>query len=85
MNLKPVKARLAAFWAALRPWVLVRLHQPSTYAGLVVKLAAIAGLTVTDSFVGQAAEVIAVVIGAALVAHDADAKNRPDDTDKAGA
>ena len=85
MSMQSVKARLVAFWRALKPWVLIRLHQPSTYAGLVVKLAAIAGLTVTDSFAGQAAEVIAVVIGAALVAHDSGAKDRPDDTDKAGA
>lgn len=82
---KRLRDRLAVFWRALRPWVLLRLHQPSTYVGLVVKLAAIAGLTVTDSAAGQIAEVIAVVIGAALVGYDHGAKDRPDDTDQAGA
>lgn len=82
---KRLRDRLAAFWRALRPWVLLRLRQPSTYVGLVVKLAAIAGLTVTDSAAGQIAEVIAVVIGAALVGYDQGAKDRPDDTDQAGA
>jgi len=85
MTLRTAKARLAAFWAALKPWVLVRLHQPSTYAGLIVKVAALVGLTITDSAVGQIAEVLAVVAGAALVAYDPGAKSRPDDTDSAGA
>jgi hypothetical protein len=43
------------------------------------------GLTITDSAVGQIAEVLAVVAGAALVAYDPGAKSRPDDTDSAGA
>jgi hypothetical protein len=85
MKLAALRARLGAFWRALRPWVLVRLRQPSTYAGLVMKLAAIAGLTVTDSAAGQIAEVVAVLVGAGLVAYDPGAKDRPDDSDQAGA
>lgn len=77
------KQRLRRFWLAFKPWLLLRLRQPSTYVGLIVKLAAIVGLTVTDSGAGQAAEVLAVLIGAALVAWDSTPKL--DDTDQAGA
>lgn len=69
MNLPP---RLAKFWAALKPWVLLRLRQPSTYAGLILKLAALAGWVVTDSTVSHVAEALAVVAGALMVAYDED-------------
>lgn len=65
MNCPP---RLVRFWHALKPWVLARLSQPSTYAGLIIKVCAIAGWVVTDNAVGQVAELLAAVAGAALVA-----------------
>lgn len=77
------KARIALFWATLKPWVLLRLRQPSTYVGLLMKVSAIVGLTMTDSAIGQAAELIAVLVGAALVAYDQTPK--PDESDRAGA
>ena len=77
--------RLRAFWRAMLPWVLLRLRQPSTYVGLVVKVAALFGLAITDSAAGQLSEVIAVVIGAGLVAWDQGGPQRPDESDKAGA
>lgn len=79
------QARLRAFWRAMLPWILVRLHQPSTYVGLVVKVAGLFGLALTDSAAGQVAEVVAVVMGAGLVAWDSNAGRRPDESDKAGA
>lgn len=79
------QARLRAFWRAMLPWILVRLHQPSTYVGLVVKVGGLFGLVLTDSAAGQVAEVIAVVMGAGLVAWDSTAGQRPDESDKAGA
>lgn len=78
-----MNARLTRFWSALKPWVLIRLRQPSTYAGLLLKLGAIAGLTMTDSAVGQLAELLAVLVGAGLVAYDQTPKG--DGTDGAGA
>jgi hypothetical protein len=81
----PIKARLRAFWRALLPWVLIRLRQPTTYAGLVVKVAALLGLAITDSTAGQLAEVVAVLVGAGLVAWDQKAARRPDESDQAGA
>ena len=72
MKLPP---RLAKFWAALKPWVILRLRQPSTYAGVILKLAAIAGWTVTDSTAAHAAEALAVLAGALLVAYD---EGKPD-------
>jgi len=82
-----IRPRVSAFWRALKPWVLLRLRQPTTYAGLIVKIAALAGLAVTDSSAGQIAEVVAVLVGAALVAYDQGGgdRHRPDDSDKAGA
>lgn len=65
-----MNARLRRFWDTLKPWLLIRLRQPSTYAGLLVKVSAIVGLTLTDSAVGQLAEILAVLVGAALVAWD---------------
>lgn len=79
-----LRQRAGAFWRALKPWVLLRLRQPTTYAGLIVKVAALAGLVVTDSTAGQIAEVVAVLVGAGLVAYD-QGNHRPDETDKAGA
>ena len=64
------RTRAAAFWRALKPWLLLRLRQSSTYAGLVVKLAGLAGFAVTDSVASHVAELLAVVVGAALVAYD---------------
>lgn len=75
--------RVRRFWRAVKPWLLLRLRQPSTYVGLVVKVSAIVGLTLTDSMAGQIGELLAVLAGAALVAWDSTAK--PDDTDQAGA
>ncbi|KAF1008983.1 MAG: hypothetical protein GAK28_00615 [Luteibacter sp.] len=85
MNLTLMKLRLCAFWRALLPWLLLRLRQPTTYIGLVVKVAAIFGLTITDSTAGQVAEIAAVLVGAMLVAWDQDKAQRIDDTDQAGA
>ena len=65
MNCPP---RLVRFWQALKPWVLVRLAQPSTYVGLVLKVAAVAGWTVTNSAASHVGEVMAAIAGAALVA-----------------
>jgi hypothetical protein len=79
-----IRQRARAFWRALLPWVLMRLRQPTTYLGLVVKIAALLGLTVTDSTAGQLAEVAAVIVGALLVAWDQDGP-RTDDSDRAGA
>lgn len=67
MNLPP---RLVKFWLALKPWVLLRLRQPSTYAGLILKLAALAGYVVTDSTAAHVAEALAVIAGALMVAYD---------------
>lgn len=83
MNAKAIKARLARFWAALLPWIVLRLRQPSTYAGLVMKLAGILGLVIDAGTVAHVCDVLAVIAGAALVAWDQTAK--PDDTDQAGA
>lgn len=80
-----LKVRLAAFWRAMLPWVLLRLRQPTTYVGLVVKVAALLGLVITDSAAGQLAELLAVIVGAGLMAWDQGAARRPDDSDKAGA
>lgn len=80
-----LKPKLAAFWRAMLPWVLLRLRQPTTYVGLVVKIAALFGLAITDSAAGQLAELLAVMVGACLVAWDQGAGHRPDDSDKAGA
>lgn len=84
MNAK-IKARALVFWRAMLPWILLRLRQPTTYLGLVVKVGALFGLVVTDSAAGQIAELIAVAIGAGLVAYDQGAARRSDDSDKAGA
>lgn len=67
MKLPP---RAAKFWQAMKPWVLCRLRQPSTYAGLVLKLAALGGYVITDSFAAHAAEALAVIAGALLVTYD---------------
>lgn len=67
MNFPP---RLVRFWRALKPWVLSRLTQPSTYAGLIFKVCAIVGWTVTDNLAGHVAEALAAVAGAALIAWD---------------
>jgi hypothetical protein len=72
VNIPP---RLAKFWAALKPWVLLRLRQPSTYAGVILKLAAISGYVVTDSMAAHLAELLAIVAGALLVAYDEDKVN----------
>ncbi|NID14978.1 hypothetical protein [Luteibacter yeojuensis] len=80
-----LKARLRAFWRAVLPWLRLRLQQPTTYIGLVVKVAAIFGLTVTDSAAGQLAEFAAVIVGAVLIAWDQGKAQRIDDTDQAGA
>lgn len=69
MTLPP---RVAKFWAALKPWVLCRLRQPSTYAGLVLKVAAILGFVVDSSTAAHVADALAVVAGALLVAYDED-------------
>jgi len=80
-----IRQRASAFWRAMLPWVLLRLRQPTTYVGLVVKVAALLGLVITDSTAGQVAEVVAVMVGAGLVAYDQGASRRSDDSDKAGA
>jgi hypothetical protein len=74
MKLPP---RLVKFWAALKPWVILRLRQPSTYAGLVLKAAAILGFVVDTSTAAHIADALAVVAGALLVAYDED-KTRAD-------
>lgn len=74
MTLPP---RLAKLWTALKPWVLLRLRQPSTYMGVILKVAALCGYVVTDSAVAHLAEALAVVAGALLVAYDED-KTRAD-------
>ena len=79
-----LKMRVRAFWRALLPWILVRLRQPTTYAGLVVKVAALLGLAITDSVAGQVAEAIAVLVGAGLVAWDQGGTRRPDESGEAG-
>lgn len=71
--------RLQRFWLAVKPWLVIRLRQPSTYAGLVMKTAGIAGFVVTDTTVAHIAEVIAVIAGAALVAWDQTPKSDPSD------
>lgn len=77
------KARLRRFWIALKPWVLLRLRQPSTYLGVLLKVGGIVGLPLTESAAGQLAEVLAIVAGAALFAWDQSSK--PDPTDQEGA
>lgn len=72
MKLPP---RLVKFWAALKPWVILRLRQPSTYAGLVLKAAAILGFVVDTSTAAHVADALAVVVGALLVAYD---EGKPD-------
>lgn len=72
MKLPP---RLIKFWDALKPWVLLRLRQPSTYAGVILKLAALAGFVVTDSVAAHAAEALAVIAGALMIAYD---EGKPD-------
>lgn len=72
MKLPP---HLTKFWAALKPWVLLRLRQPSTYAGLVLKAAAILGFVVDSSTAAHIAEILAIVAGALLVAYDEDKVN----------
>ena len=72
MKLPP---RLVKFWLALKPWVLLRLRQPSTYAGLVLKAAAILGFVVDSSMAAHIAEILAIVAGALLVAYDEDKAN----------
>jgi len=67
--------RVAKFWAALKPWVLLRLRQPSTYAGLILKAAAILGFVVDTSTAAHVADALAVVAGALLVAYDEDKIN----------
>ena len=69
MKLPP---RLVKFWAALKPWVLLRLRQPSTYAGLVLKAAAIGGFVLDGTTAAHIAEALAVIAGALLVAYDED-------------
>lgn len=64
--------RVVKFWAAMKPWVLCRLRQPSTYTGLILKLAAVSGYVVTDSTASHLAELLAVVVGALLVAYNED-------------
>ncbi|UGB46980.1 hypothetical protein LQ772_06730 [Frateuria edaphi] len=80
---KAIKARLARFWAALWPWIALRLRQPSTYAGLVMKVAGILGFAIESGTLAHVCDAIAVVAGALLIAWDQTAK--PDDTDQAGA
>lgn len=75
--------RFKRFWAVLHPWILARLREPSTYVGLIIKISAIYGLTVTDSSAAQMGEVLAVVVGAMLMAYQQNPP--PDDSDKAGA
>lgn len=84
MNLKDVRKRLSLFWAALWPWLALRLQQPTTYVGLILKVAGIAGYVVTDSHAAQLAELVAVIVGALLVAYN-QAPKGPDPTDQAGA
>lgn len=67
MKLPP---RLVKFWLALKPWVLLRLRQPSTYMGLVLKAAAICGFVLDDTAAAHVAEALAIVAGALLVAYD---------------
>lgn len=62
--------RLKRFWAAMKPWVLIRLRQPTTYVGLIMKVAGIAGFVITDATAAHIAEGVAVLAGAALVAWD---------------
>ena len=78
-----MNVRFKLFLAAIKPWVLARLREPTTYVGLIIKIAAIYGLTVTDSSAAEAGELVAVVVGAMLVAYEQVPK--PDDTDQAGA
>lgn len=80
MNLPP---RLTRFWAALWPWLILRLRQPSTWAGLLLKAAGLCGFVLTDSDAAHLAELLAVLVGAALFAYDQTPK--PDPTDQAGA
>jgi len=84
MTVQNARRRLARFWSALKPWLLLRLRQPSTYMGLLLKIAGIVGLPLTDSAAGQLAEVLAIVVGAGLFAWDQEPK-RVDPTDEAGA
>lgn len=72
MKLSP---RLVKFWLALKPWVLLRLRQPSTYAGLVLKAAAILGFVVDTSTAAHVADALAIIAGALLVAYDEDKVN----------
>lgn len=65
MTLPP---RLIRFWQALKPWVLARLVQSSTYFGLVIKAGAVVGWTMTDSTASHVAEALAAIAGAALIA-----------------
>ena len=80
-----IRQRASAFWRAMLPWVLLRLRQPTTYVGLLMKIAALFGLVITDSTAGQLAEIVAVLVGAGLVAWDHGGARRSDDSDKAGA
>lgn len=69
--------RLARFWTAVKPWVLLRLQQPSTWAGLLLKAAAIAGFVVTDSTASHIGELLAVIAGGLLVAYNQGGGNEP--------
>jgi hypothetical protein len=78
-----MNARLRRFWDALKPWVVLRLRQPSTYAGLVMKVAGILGLVIDSGTVAHVCDALAVVAGAALIAWDQTPK--ADESDNAGA
>lgn len=84
MTVQNARRRLALFWRAIRPWLIVRLQQPTTYVGLILKVAGALGYAVTDSRAAHLAELLAVIVGALLVAYN-EMPPPPDPTDQAGA
>ncbi|HEX6992236.1 MAG TPA: hypothetical protein VF151_10125 [Gemmatimonadales bacterium] len=72
-----IRERFGRFWAAVKPWVLLRIQQPSTWAGLLMKIAAIAGFVVTDSTAAHIGELLAVIAGGVLVAYNQGGANEP--------
>ncbi|GAP66840.1 hypothetical protein MBSD_n2155 [Mizugakiibacter sediminis] len=71
------RERFDRFWAAVKPWVLLRIQQPSTWAGLLLKVGAIAGFVVTDSTASHIGELLAVIAGGLLVAYNQGGGHEP--------
>lgn len=78
-----IRDRLARAWSALKPWLIARLREPSTYFGIICKVGGAAGYEFTDGTAAHIASLLAVLAGVVLFAYDEAPK--PDPSDEAGA